>query len=342
MSHKHDHATPGPARTGQGLGFVLVAVVLLAAACTGNSGRTSGAAEPSPASGSSAAPPGSSVPSPPPATGLRGLIAYSTQAGDIWVVHADGTERRQVTDAGGHDFDPSLSPDGRRVVFRTSRGHYAPDPTGTGVEGIFVVDLDGSHQREIQPARGGLFPDWSPDGRRIALSTLRADGTETILTMDPDGTHAHDTGVEGGECAEWSPDSTKIAYCHHDGDGDFDVWVMDADGGHQRQLTHGGGRDYPGAWSPDGRQIAFGSQRHGSFDVWVMNADGSGQQQLTHGPDGESPVAWLPDGRIVYSSFHGEEPLPRWYLMDADGTGVRSLPQLDGAGDPIDWLATAG
>ena len=64
MSHEHDHATPGPARTGWGLGFVLLAVVLLAAACTGNSGRTSGAAEPSPGSISPAAPPRSSLPSP--------------------------------------------------------------------------------------------------------------------------------------------------------------------------------------------------------------------------------------------------------------------------------------
>jgi Tol biopolymer transport system component len=75
--------------------------------------------------------------------------------------------------------------------------------------------------------------------------------------------------------------------------------------------------------------------------VFVMNADGSGQHQLTHAADGESPAAWLPDGRIVYASFHGNQPLPSWYLMRADGTGVRSLPQLDGAGDPIDWLATA-
>jgi len=253
---------------------VVLAAVLVAGACTPDG-----------------APPAA------PAGNLRGLIAYSTQAGDIWVMRADGSNRRQVTRTRdpAYDFDPSLSPDGRRVVFRTSRGRYAPDPNGTGVQGIFVRDVDGSHERQIQPRRGGLFPDWSPDGRRIALSTLRADGTETIVTVDPDGTHAHDTGVVGGECAEWSPDGARLAYCHHPGNGDFDVWVMDADGG--------------------------------------------GQRRLTRGADQESPVAWLPDGRIVFSSFHGDQPLPAWYLMSPDGTGVHPLPQLQGAGDPIDWLA---
>jgi TolB protein len=342
MAHEDRHAMPEPPRARWRVGSVVVAVTLTAVACTGNGGGTRRpGAEPNPPPGSPATVAGHAAPSPPPAAGVRGLIAYSTQAGDVWVVRADGTGRRRVTSAGGHDFDPSLSPDGRRVVFRTSRGHYAPDPGGTGVEGIFVADLDGSREREIQPRRGGLFPDWSPDGRRIALSTLRADGTETIVTMAPDGSHVHDTGVVGGECAEWSPDSARLAYCHHPGNGDFDVWVMDADGHHRRQLTRAGGRDYPGAWSPDGRRIAYGSQREGSFDVWVMNADGSGQTRLTRGADGESPVAWLPDGRIVYASFHGEQPLPDWYLMNADGTGVRTLPQLEGAADPIDWLATA-
>jgi Tol biopolymer transport system component len=281
---------------------------------------------------------------PPPASDLRGLIAYSTQAGDIWVMDADGSNRRQVTRTHDPDvdFDPSLSPDGRRVVFRTSRGRYVPDPNGTGVQGVFVIDLDASHERQIQPPRGGLFPDWSPDGRRIAFSTLRADGTETIVTTDPDGTHVHDTGVVGGECAEWSPDSSRLAYCHHPGNGDFDVWVMNADGRHRRRLTRTRGRDYPGAWSPDGKQLAFSSQRQGSFDVFVMNADGSDQHQLTHAADQEGPVAWLPDGRIVYSSFPADQPLPSWYLMNPDGTGIHSLPQLQGAGDPIDWLAPVG
>ena len=319
----------------------VLTTVLAAAACTNRGGpqppttsiRTTGV----PAARSNGG-------TPPPARDLRGLIAYSTQAGDIWVMGADGSNRRQVTRTHDPDvdFDPSLSPDGRRLVLRTSRGRYVPDPNGTGVQGIFVVDLDGSHERQIQPPRGGLFPDWSPDGRRIAFSTLRADGTETIITTDPDGTHVHGTGVVGGECAEWSPDSSRIAYCHHPGDGDFDVWVMNADGSHRRPLTRTRGRDYPGAWSPDGRRLAFSSQRSGNFDVFVMNADGSDQHRLTSSADEEGPVAWLPDGRIVYSSFQADQPLPSWYLMNPDGTGIHSLPQLQGAGDPIDWLVLAG
>jgi Tol biopolymer transport system component len=318
---------------------VVLAFVLAGVACTTNGRGTRSPATTSRPPGVPAATP-TSAPATPPARNLRGLIAYSTQAGDLWVMRADGSNRRRVTNTRNpaYDFDPSLSPDGRRVVFRTSRGRYAPDPNGTGVQGIFVIDLDGSHEHQIQPPRGGLFPDWSPDGRRIAFSTLRADGTETIVTADPDGTHVHDTGVAGGECSEWSPDSSRLAYCHHPGSGDFDVWVMNADGSHQQRLTRASGRDYPGAWSPDGQRIAFGSQRYGSFDVFVMNADGSDQRRLTHTADEEAPVAWLPDGRIVYSSFHGGEQLPSWYLMNDDGTGVHTLPQLKGAADPIDWL----
>jgi dipeptidyl aminopeptidase/acylaminoacyl peptidase len=172
-------------------------MVLAAAACTNRGGtqppttsiRTTGVSEATP-HGSSAA---------PPARNLRGLIAYSTQAGDIWVMHADGSNRRQVTKPRdpAYDFDPSLSPDGRRVVFRTSRGRYVPDPNGTGVQGIFVIDLNGSHERQIQPPRGGLFPDWSPDGRRIAFSTVRADGTETIVTPIPTAPMSTTPGSSG-------------------------------------------------------------------------------------------------------------------------------------------------
>jgi Tol biopolymer transport system component len=327
---------PGPdARISSLPARVGIALALVASSCTGGAGQTT----PSPSRIVHPTRPGQGqLSASPAAVDLPGLVAYSTASGDIWVMNGDGSDRRRVTDAGGHDFDPSLSPDGERIVFRTSRGDSLPDLSGTGVEGIFVVGRGGSGERQIQPPAGGLFPDWSPQGDRIALSSLRPDGTEGIFTMDPDGRHVVDTGVVGGECSEWSPDGLQIAYCHRPAVGSFDVWVMDADGSHRRRLTDALGNDHPGPWSPDGRQIAFSSQREGTFDVFVMNADGTGQHRLTVGPDQESPAAWLPDGRIVYASFHGDEALPTWYVMKADGSDVRAISQLAGLAAPIDLV----
>jgi hypothetical protein len=70
----------------------------------------------------------------------------------------------------------------------------------------------------------------------------------------------------------------------------------------------------------------------------VINSDGSGVQRVTHWPGADGPSAWLPSGEIVFSHFRNDEPLPRWYLIRPDGTGLRLLPWLNGAGDPLDWL----
>jgi Tol biopolymer transport system component len=81
-------------------------------------------------------PTGSAAIAPAPLSSLHGRIAYSTRGGDIWVMSADGSGRRRITRSGrGIDFDPDLSPDGGRIVFRTSRGRYAPDFHGMGGAG---------------------------------------------------------------------------------------------------------------------------------------------------------------------------------------------------------------
>jgi Tol biopolymer transport system component len=232
------------------------------------------------------------------------------------------------------------------IVFRTSRGRYAPDTHGIGLEGIFVVDARTRRERQIQPRTGGLFPAWSPTGRRIAFSGLprRGGALDTIHLMNPDGSQVVDLGPQG-ECATWSPDSSKLIYCSHPGDGNWAVWVMNADGSNSRQLTHptpiapaGAHGDYPGAWSPDGTRIVYTSDVNGDRELFLINADGSGQHRLTHFRGADGAEAWLPDGRIVFAHFHGDEPLAHWYLIRADGTQLQSLPQLYGAGDPIDWL----
>jgi Tol biopolymer transport system component len=284
---------------------------------------------------------------PAPRSSLHGRIAYSTRGGDIWVMNANGSGRRRVTRSGrGIDFDPDLAPNGQRIVFRTSRGRYAPDTHGIGLEGIFIVDVRTRRERQIQPRTGGLFPAWSPDGRKIAFSGLPRSGgrVDTIHLMNPDGSHVVDLGPPG-ECATWSPDNSKLMYCSHPGDGNWAVWVMDAGGSNRRQLTDptliepaGAHGDYPGAWSPDGARIVYSSDVDGDRELFLMNADGSSRHRLTHLRGADGAQAWLPDGRIVFAHFRGDEPLPHWYLIRPDGSGLRSLPHLYGAGEPIDWL----
>ena len=278
---------------------------------------------------------------------MHGRIAYNSKRGDIWVMRADGAHRRRVTRGprGKVDFDPDFSPDGKRIVFRSERGRQPPDPYGVGYNAIFVVRLDGTHLRQINPRSGGLFPTWSPRGNEIAFSGAATGNpmVDDIELMSPSGTNVRDLGVPGEE-AMWSPDGSRIAYASHRGDGNWAVWVMGANGSSPRQLTFpvltppaGMNGDSTGAWSPDGSKIVYSSVIAGDRELYVMNVDGSDKRRITHWHGGDAPNAWLPDGRIVFAHFARSAPLPRWYLIRADGTALRSLPWLYGASDPLDW-----
>ena len=258
------------------------------------------------------------------------------------MIDADGSNRRQITNSGkGTDYNPRWSPDGKRIAFRTTRGE---SPAGVDPSNIFVINADGSGERQLTPptrdlrASGGLFPAWSTRGDAIAFSNGFG-----INLIRPDGTHLKRLGV-AGECSTWSPDGTQIMFCSNSANrgqsGDnWDVWIMNADGSDVRALTNNPGQDYPDAWSPDGKRIAFFSRRASpGGDAFVMNADGSGVHRITHSPGAEAVNAWLPDDRLVVAmSPPGREGPPDWYLMSQDGSRLAPLPQLAGAMDPLSW-----
>jgi TolB protein len=142
----------------------------------------------------------------------RGKIVYTAPSGDLWTMNADGSHRRRLTRSGSAtDYSPSWAPDGRRVVFRTERGKYVRDPNGSGAQGIFVINADGSHERQIQPRTGALFPAWAPNGKKIAYTGLKPGG-DGIFLMNPDGSQKQDlhTTNVAAEGAVWSPGSTKM------------------------------------------------------------------------------------------------------------------------------------
>jgi Tol biopolymer transport system component len=247
----------------------------------------------------------------------------------LWTMDTHGRHRRQLTRQPGVDFDPSWSPDGRQVLFRTSRGRYGPDPTRTGTEAIFVIDADGSHQRQLYPPspgrRGGLFADWAPEGRRVALSTVGEHG-ETIVVVDLRGRLLRDLHTVG-ECADWSPNGRWILFCSSR-TGSWNAWVMRADGTGLTQVSHHGDT-YPGGWSPDGRRVVFGGGRAG---IHVARPDGRGARPVPLPVPGFA-AGWWPDGRILFSYDTGQGAPTRWGLVEPDGSGAGILPVLDGAGE---------
>ena len=91
-----------------------------------------------------------------------------------------------------------------------------------------------------------------------------------------------------------SPDGTEIVFCYKG-----DIYKVSAKGGTATQLTTQESYESSPVWSPDGKQIAFASDRQGNFDVFVMPSDGGAAQRLTTNSAGEIPSAFTPDAKYI-------------------------------------------
>jgi TolB protein len=185
---------------------------------------------------------------------------------------------------------------------------------------IYAMRGDGSGLRLLTPAPGNDFPEWSPDGTRIAF--VNGGGVETteILVVGLDGAPprrlTRGPGFDGSPA--WSPDGRRIAWAAERA-GDLEVWVMDATGAHPRRLTRDGGA-HP-RWSPDGRRLVYVNPTDGALDV--VDADGGRPRRLTPRPAsaGPSGPAWSPDGRRI--AFVGADG--RLYVVAARGGAARRV-----------------
>jgi len=275
------------------------------------------------------------APTPSPTPRLQGRFVFQVgSGGDIYVVNADGTGLRRLTQG----MDPSWSPDGSQVAF--SRW--------TTPWGIYTVSRDGSNERLVFSSNVARSPVWSPDGSQIAFyfetegwtapwrECIEGYGCITIIppvlqqewhlgVVDLADGYFHQPYCDRFSFSPtWSADGEWIAY-----DGDHGLSMTTVEGPSNRPFTENVHDTFP-VWSPDGTRVAFMHRQHDHWEIYVMNADGSGRWPLTSSsallerrPNNVTP-AWSPDGeRIAFLSDRDGD----WgfYVMNADGGNQRPI-----------------
>jgi tricorn protease len=99
-----------------------------------------------------------------------------------------------------------------------------------------------------------------------------------------------------------------------------DIWTADEDGKNVRRITANKARDVYPRFSPDGKWIAFSSDRNGNFDVFVVSSEGGTAKQLTFHSVDDTVLGWTPDGRsVLFASSRGDDFMPKLYTVSIDG-----------------------
>jgi Tol biopolymer transport system component len=228
-----------------------------------------------------------------------------------------------------------------RIAF--SQGDVFPDGDPSIHSQVFTVDPSGGAVRQLTNVpkdSSAALPDWSPDGSRIAFQS-NVSGAFGIWVMNADGSgQTRLTGRDGfGDFyPSWSPDGRRIVYSHCAepfGMGiffDCQIVVMDAGGG-QAEVLLGSGHwvnSHP-QFSPDGRRIAFGSDRGGlQSAIWVMNADGSSPKRLTKPRLRAFWPDWAPNGERILFADHCCVKHSNIYTVRPDGSGLQRVTRLRG------------
>lgn len=242
----------------------------------------------------------------------------------IYIMNADGSELRVLTDDPLGAETPVFSPDGKHILFAA----YVAE----GNNDVFIMAADGSERRRITEGPGyDGHPHFSANGKRIVFNSDRTT-PDRVASWSERWHEIFSVALDGGDLRQHtrcqsvctfgslSPDGKKVLYRRTIEGPSFswfltpiqrnsEVFIADADGTNAVNLSNNAAFDGWPRFSPDGGWIVFASNRAGPAGVgqlYLIKPDGSGLRRVTDGPWSYVQPAWSADGLSLFAK-QGEE-----------------------------------
>jgi serine/threonine protein kinase len=261
------------------------------------------------------------------------VVTHSPGAGRgnaLFVISLETGEKRQLTHPHGSvsDIHPAISPDGRFLIFRRH--------AGDGIGELYAVRLGTGSVPVDEPRRltsaalNANYPAWMPDSREILFSSNGALWRLAVQGQRPPSRLPF-VGEDALMPAISRPRPGKLPrLVYVRSFKDSNIWRTDTAPVHRAvpsaplpAISSSRADTFP-SFSPDGRRVAFESDRSGNNEIWLTDPDGSNTVQLTFLGAACGAPSWSPDGRLI--TFHSNAGGQWWaYLIPSTGGKPRRL-----------------
>lgn len=278
-------------------------------------------------------PAATSIPAPSGLDQPQGHIVFTCQvykdqgSEQICMMKADGTEFRRLTPENNiRHFYPSLSPDGRRVLYSA----YSADNNYD----IYQYILESDVIERLTDVYGvENAPEFSPDMQFITFTrTSPTRAGFSIIVMPRDSRALNNIPQVEGWDPTWSPNGNSILFAS-DKNGTVQLYTVRTDGTQLKRITNLPAIRGRSDWSADGQYIVTYSGEPWKREVYIMNADGSNVRQLTPSGGNSQGPSFSPDGKWVaftaYFDNYGDDNGCEIYIIRIDGTDLRRLTNND-------------